>query len=107
MRKEEITRYVRPEDIPLLDRSILEPIVTSVAQEMSQSHPENTVEEWIEILHRALRRGDIVLVIDDKRKRLGLVSGSEPPFSGLLRSGGAHRGAESVDLLNLPRWQRE
>lgn len=106
MDKEHITRYVRPEDVPLLDRAILEPVVTSVAKEMSQSHPEQSVEEWIVIIQKALLRGDLLLVIDDTRKRLGLVPTDEPPFMGLVHGSGAAGGPQAAGPLDLSKWEQ-
>lgn len=107
MDKESITRYVRPEDIPLMDQAILEPIVTSVAKEMSQSHPEQTVEEWIVLLQKALLRGDIMLVIDDHGKRMGLVRTDEPPFSGLVHGAGGSGPVQAADPLNIKKWETD
>jgi hypothetical protein len=100
--------YVRPEDIPLLDRSILEPIVGQVAREMAEAYPDQSVEEWVDDLQRALIRGDVLIVIDDVRKRVGLVRADRPPFLGLvspLARAGAPS-AEALDPLDLKRWER-
>jgi len=105
LNKEDITRYIRPEDIPLMDRAILEPIVSSMAREMSETHPAHSVEEWVDILQKALLRGDILIVIDDKRKRLGIVHTDEPPFSALVNGEGS-AGIASVDPLDLKQWER-
>lgn len=108
VKKEHITRYIRPEDIPLVDRAILEPILSSVAKEMHEAHPDQSVEEWFDDLHKALLRGDVLIVIDDVRRRLGLVRTDEPPFSGLVdptRSPGP-TAFEAADPLNLKEWER-
>lgn len=106
MKKEDITRYVRPEDIPLMDRAIIEPVVTSVAKEMSESHPAQTVEEWIDILQKALLRGDIVIVIDDTHKRMGIVRTDEPPFTALVSGGKPAGGDSEIKPIDLSKWEQ-
>lgn len=105
MEREQITRYIRPEDIPLVDQAILEPIVTNVAREMSAAEPGQTVEEWVVTLQKALLRGDVVIVIDDANKRLGLVRTDEPPFSGLVNQSPGQGGPKPIDPLNLKKWE--
>ncbi len=107
MKKEDITRYVRPEDIPLMDRAIVEPVVTSVAKEMSETHPAQSVEEWIDILQKALLRGDIVIVIDDKNKRMGIVRTDEPPFSALVSGGRSLSEESEIKPIDLSRWEQD
>lgn len=108
MRPQDVDRYVRPEDIPLLDQAILEPIVTSVAKDMHQAHPYQSVEEWIEDLQKALLRGDVLIVIDDDNRRVGLVRSDQPPFLGLADPT-YQVGPTSVraaDPLNLKKWEK-
>ena len=105
MRKEDVTRYVRPEDVPLLDPAIIEPVLASVAQEMHEAHPEESVEEWKARVRRALLAGELLLVIDDRNRRLGLVPTDEPPFSGLVRDAAGPGAAAPADPLGLRRWE--
>lgn len=98
---------MRPEDIPLLDRSILEPILENAAREMAQAFPEQTEKEWAEDLKLALLKGDVLIVIDDRRKRIGLVRADRPPFLGLSASyPAADIGAgDPDDPLGIKRWE--
>lgn len=103
MNPESVSRYIRPEDIPLVDDAILEPVLTRVAKEMAASYTDLTVMEWIEALHKALLRGEIVIVIDDKEKRLGLVRTDIPPFAALLQNSSmaARSKGENDDPLGI------
>lgn len=109
----DVTRYVRPEDIPLLDRSILEPIVDKVAREMAQAYPEQSVNEWIEDLQLALLKGEVLIVIDDRRRRIGLVRADRPPFLGLVSTPTGAGGAVPIgmgdpdDPLGIKRWEND
>ncbi len=105
--RERISRYIRAEDIPLVDQAILEPIVTNVAREMASVEPSQTVEEWVITLQKALLRGEIAIVIDDENKRVGLVRTDEPPFSGLFGASPHPGGPMPADPLNLKKWEKE
>lgn len=103
---------MRPEDIPLLDRAILEPIIEKAASEMAEAYPEQSIEEWIEDLQLALLKGDVLIVIDDRNRRIGLVRSDRPPFLGLVTSSAAPVGVGLGDLdpddpLGIKRWESE
>lgn len=99
---------MRPEDIPLLDRSILEPIVESAAREMARAYPQQSFDEWVEDLQLALLKGEVLIVIDDRRKRVGLVRADQPPFLGLRGSHAVASGlGDPDDPLGIKRWSAE
>lgn len=79
-----VSRYIRPEDVALLDESILQPILTRVGKEMAGTYDDASLDGWIQLLHKALLRGDLAIVIDDTNKRLGIVRTDKPPYASLL-----------------------
>ena len=83
---------MRPEDIPLLDRAILEPIIEKAASEMAEAYPEQSIEEWIEDLQLALLKGDVLIVIDDRKQADRIGPLGPPPFLGLVTSSAAPGG---------------
>lgn len=107
----DVTRYVRPEDIPLLDRTILEPIVTSAAREMARAFAGSTVEQWTADIQRALIKGELLIVIDDRQKRVGLVRTDQPPFLGVVSRGEpvslGPGGSPPDDPLGIKAWGEE
>lgn len=105
MNKENITRYVRPEDIPSLDKSIVEPVLASVSKEMAVEYPEFNEAEWMEKIYMSLVSGELLLVIDDHHQRLGLVRTDEPPFDAIVRGDFDHwlPGVEAADPLGIKR----
>jgi len=110
MNKENISRYVRPEDVPVLDKAILEPVLANVSKEMSVHYPELTEADWMEKIYSSLVNGELLLVVDDRRKELGLVRTNEPPFDAIVRGdfddvGGGVNAADPLGLnrkFNLP-----
>lgn len=101
MKPENVTRYVRPEDVPLLDDAILEPLVTRVAKDMAASYSDRSVEEWLDLVQQSLLSGELAIVIDDHNKRLGLVATDRPPFSSIVKGGEAGSGVKAADPLGL------
>ena len=78
---------------------------------MTKVYPHASVEDWIEDIQRALIKGELLIVIDDRRRRVGLVRTDRPPFLGLLRRGEpiptGTESADSDDLLGIKRWERD
>lgn len=105
MNKENITRYVRPEDVPILDKAILEPVLANVANEMAIEYPELTVEGWMEKIYISLINKELLLVIDDRNQQLGLVRTDQPPFDAIVRGDfdEAMGGVNAADPLGLNR----
>lgn len=102
-----VTRYIRPQDVPSLDPTILDPILSSAAQEMSVAYPERTEDEWRTILMQSLIDGEVLIVIDDRQKRVGLVRSDRPPFLGLVQQPPGHSTINPADPLDLMRWEKD
>jgi len=79
----DVTRYIRPQDIPALDKKIIDPIVKNAAKEMADAHPGTEAAAWESDIMQALLSGEVLIVIDDLHKRVGLVRSDRPPFLGL------------------------
>lgn len=105
MNKENITRYVRPKDIPILDKAIVEPVLASVSKEMASEYPEFSEAEWMEKIYRSLVSGELLLVIDDHNQKLGIVRTDEPPFDAIVRGDfdSFASGVDAADPLGLKR----
>lgn len=100
-----VTRYIRPKDIPDLDESILHPIIKKTSLDLAESNPELTEDEWAESLMKSVIDGDLLIVIDDNNKRIGIVRSDRPPFLGLDDE--AIGKPSHADPLNLKRWENK
>lgn len=98
-----VTRYIRPKDVPAVDSAIIDPIIQATAKDMAEAHPDLSEEAWARSLRESLLRGDILIVIDDVNKRLGLVPSDRPPFLGLDDDSIGR--PQHADPLNLKRWE--
>lgn len=75
---------------------------------MAAAYPEQTAREWAEDVRRALLKGELLIVIDDHRKKIGLVRSDRPPFLALVKgpgvAGAGLGGPEPADPLGIKRW---